>query len=162
MLNTRNTISQEIPDDLFIECKLTYFMGLLMNCYRTTSAVKTFCENRHEQFVTCYHIPRRPFNCTPGEMGILVALTMLLTTYAIYHTSDWIYWSKEELEKTNRDATISLCVLTRFGKDSLLGMNTCAHRGMTQWSKARVVCFKKCLPETSPIKTWSLVSRMMG
>lgn len=74
MLNTRNTISQEIPGDLFIECKLTYFMGLLMNCYRTTSAVKTFRENRREQFVTCYHIHRRSFSGTPGEMGMLVAL----------------------------------------------------------------------------------------
>lgn len=98
MLNTRNTISQEIPDDLFIECKLTYFMGLLMNCYRTTSAVQMFHENRREQFVTCYHIHRRPFSCTPGEMGILVAHTMLLTTSFSYLRSDWIHWRKEELE----------------------------------------------------------------
>lgn len=97
MLNRRNTISQEILDDLFIECKLTYFMGLLMNCYRTTSAVKTFHENTREQFVTCYHIHRRSFSCTPGKMGILVALTMLLTTSVIYHRSDWIHWRKEEL-----------------------------------------------------------------
>ena len=88
MLNRRDTIGQEIPDDLFIECKLTYFMGLLMNCYRTTSAVKTFHENKREQFVTCYHIHRRSFSCTPGKMGILVALTMLLTTSVIYCRSD--------------------------------------------------------------------------
>lgn len=88
MLNRRNTIGQEIPDDLFIECKLTYFMGLLMNCYRTTSAVKTFHENGRDQFVTCYHIHRKSFSCTPVKMGILVAFTMLLTTSVIYHRSE--------------------------------------------------------------------------
>lgn len=84
MLNRKNSISQEIPDDLFIECKLTYFMALLMNCYRTTSAVKTFHEHRREQFVTCYHSHRKSFSCNPGNMDILVAFTMLLTTSVIY------------------------------------------------------------------------------
>lgn len=84
MLNRKNSISQEIPDDLFIECKLTYFMGLLMNCYRTTSAVKTFHENRREQFVTCYLSHRKSFSCNPEKMDILVAFTMLLTTSVIY------------------------------------------------------------------------------
>lgn len=97
MLNRKNTISQEILDDLFIECKLTYFMSLLMNCYRTTSAVKIFHENTREQFVTCYHIHRRSFSCTPRKMGILLALTKLLTTSVIYHGSDWIHWRKDEL-----------------------------------------------------------------